>query len=108
LCNGAPQRVSYLVIYNTDRSEALIPQLNVSRNFCGYLRSELRGQNGVHGDVAGGVVVAEHLARTGKRKRLNRDIGLVEDADGVCVRRVGEEGGAEWVEISSVRVVSRV
>jgi hypothetical protein len=72
------------------------------------LRSELRGQDGVHGDVASGVVVAVHFARTGKRKRLNGDIGLVEDADGVCVRRVGEEGGTEWVEYASGRVVSRV
>lgn len=99
--------MSYLVVHDTNRSEALRPQLNVPRNFCRYLRGELRGQGGVDHDVAVGVIVAVHFARAGKRKRLDRDIGLVEDVDGVRVRRIGEEGGAEWVEDASGRVVSR-
>jgi hypothetical protein len=99
--------VSYLVIHDTNRSEALIPQLDIPRNFCRYLRGKLRGQGGVYGDVAGGVVVAVHLARTSKRKGLDGDTGLVEDVDGLAVCGIGEKGGAEWVEEASEKVVSR-
>lgn len=99
--------MSYLVVHDTNRSEALRPQLNVPRNFRRYLRGELRGQGGVDHDVAVGIIVAVHFARTGKRKGFDRDISLVEDVDSVRVRRIGEKGGAERVENASERVVSR-
>jgi hypothetical protein len=97
-------QVLYLVICGTNIREALIPQLNVTWDLRGYGSEELRRRRRIDIDRPSREVVAKHLSRAGERKRLNRNIGLVQQLERLGVGGVGEESGAERVEDSSDRV----
>jgi hypothetical protein len=54
------------------------------------------------------VIVPKHLPCAGERKRLNRNIGLVQQLQGLGIGGVREESGAKRMEDASEWVVSRV
>jgi hypothetical protein len=88
-------QLSHLVVCSTNRAEPLIPQRYVSRNLRRNGGEELRRNRRVDLDCARGVVVSEHLTRTGELERLDGDIGLVQDLQRLGIGSVREERSAK-------------
>jgi len=104
---GGEEKKTHLVVHSTNGPESLIPQRHVPWNLCRHSSGKDGGDCGVWVDAASRVVVPEHFAGAGEGEGLDGHIGLIEDADGVWVARIGEKGSAEGVEGASEWVVSR-